>query len=130
MRKRTARFSLEPTQTSIEGLRTTLAYTTECTHAKTLMKEGWDLSPGDKIGYLIVTGTGKLYERAKPYILAAYSDIDIEYSVSNQVVPAASRVLSMFHITEDELVPSETTKTLMEFGRLTFDFLQSQQFRV
>ncbi len=83
--------------------------------ARTLMKEGWDLSPGDKIGYVIVTGTGKLYERAKPYILAPYSDIDTEYYVSNQVVPAASRILSMFHITEDELIPSKTTKTLMEF---------------
>ena len=83
--------------------------------ARTLMKEGWDLSPGDKIGYVIVTGPGKLYEKAKPYVLVSYGDVDTEYYVSNQVVPAASRILSMFGITEDELLPSKTTKTLTEF---------------
>ena len=76
------------------------------------MKEGWDLSPGDKIGYVIVSGPGRLYEKAKPHVLASYNEIDIEYYVSNQVVPAASRILAMFGLTEDELLPSKTTNPL------------------
>jgi len=84
--------------------------------AKTLMKEGWELSLGDKIGYVIVTGAGRLYEKAKPYVLASYDDIDTEYYVTNQVVPAASRILAVFNIDEDKLLPSKATpKTLSEF---------------
>ncbi len=86
--------------------------------AKALLKEGWDLSMGDKIGYVIVAGLGKLYEKAKPYVFASYDEIDIEYYVSKQVLPVASRILSMFGITEDKLLPVKTTKTktLVEFA--------------
>jgi DNA polymerase I len=86
--------------------------------ARTLMREGWDLSPGDKIGYVIVAGPGRLYEKAKPYVLSSYDEVDIEYYVSKQVVPAASRILAMFGVTEDELLPSKAPKkpkTLLEF---------------
>ena len=85
--------------------------------AKTLLKEGWDLSMGDKIGYVIVAGPGKLYEKAKPHVFASYDEIDIEYYVSKQVLPVASRILSMFGITEDQLLPSKTKKptTLTDF---------------
>ncbi len=87
--------------------------------AKALLKEGWDLSTSDKIGYVIVTGPGKLYEKAKPHVLASYDEIDIEYYVSKQVLPVASRILSMFSIKEDQLLPvkkAETT-TLTEFTK-------------
>lgn len=85
--------------------------------AKMLMKEGWDLSVGDKVGYVIVSGPGRLYEKARPYVMASYDDVDIEYYVSNQILPAASRILSMFDITEDELLPttSKPPSTLLEF---------------
>ncbi len=86
--------------------------------AKALLKEGWELSMGDKIGYVIVAGPGKLYEKAKPHVFASYDEIDIEYYVSKQVLPVASRILSMFDITEDKLLPVKTTKTttLAEFA--------------
>jgi len=82
--------------------------------ARTLKKEGWDLSLGDKIGYVIITGSGRLYEKAKPYMLVSYDDVDVEYYVSKQVVPVASRILAMFGITEEGLLPSKTP-TLFEF---------------
>jgi DNA polymerase I len=72
--------------------------------AKRLLKEGYELSMGDKIGYVITLGAGKLYERAKPYALASYDEVDTEYYVTNQVLPAASRVLAMFNIKEDALL--------------------------
>jgi len=83
--------------------------------AKKLMEEGWGLSLGDKIGYVIVAGSGRLHERAQPYVLASYYEIDIEYYVSKQVVPVASRILTLFDIPEDMLMPSKTPKTLFEF---------------
>ena len=45
--------------------------------AKMLMKEGWDLSIGDKVGYVIVSGPGRLYEKAKPHVMASYDDADL-----------------------------------------------------
>lgn len=78
--------------------------------AKLLLKEGWELSMGDKVGFVITIGAGKLYEKAKPYFLTTYDQVDIEYYVTNQVMPAASRILEMFGISEEKLVPSTETK--------------------
>ena len=85
--------------------------------AKLLLKEGCELSMGDKIGYVITVGAGKLYEKAKPYVFTMYDQVDTEYYVTHQVVPAASRILTMFDITEDKLLPSAEAKpkTLDEF---------------
>lgn len=73
--------------------------------AMRLMGAGWELTLGDKVGYVITRGAGRLYERAVPYPLAKYDDLDLQYYEENQVVPAASRVLSIFKVTEDELKP-------------------------
>jgi len=78
--------------------------------AKRLLKEGYELSMGDKIGYVITVGAGKLYEKAKPYALTSYDEVDTEYYVTNQVLPAATRILTMFSITENKLLPSGGAK--------------------
>jgi len=83
--------------------------------AKLLRKEGWDLTVGDKIGYVIVTGSGRLYERAKPYFLASYNEVDVEYYVTNQVIPASLRILSLFNIKEEDLLPPKSSATLFDF---------------
>jgi DNA polymerase I len=75
--------------------------------AKMLMEKGWKLSVGDKIGYVIVVGTGRLYERVKPYMFASYDEVDMEYYISKQIVPAAARVLESFGITDEQLLTSQ-----------------------
>ncbi len=75
--------------------------------AKMLRAKGWTLSVGDKIGFVVVVGKGRLYERVKPYVLATYDEIDLEYYVSKQVVPAAARILESFGVTEDQLLQKE-----------------------
>lgn len=82
--------------------------------AKILKEEGWDLTVGDKIGYVIATGSGRLYERVKPYMLASYEAVDVEYYVTNQIIPAASRILSLFDVKEEDLLPKSST-TLFDF---------------
>lgn len=74
--------------------------------AKMLKERGWGLTIGDKVGFVITKGGGKLYERAKSYNFASYDDIDLDYYVENQVKPAALRILEQFGITENDLVPS------------------------
>jgi DNA polymerase I len=86
--------------------------------AKMLIKSGWDLTVGDKVGYVVTRGAGKLYERVKPYMFASYDEVDKEYYISNQIVPAALRILSLFGIDEHKLLeeePPQKPKTLADF---------------
>jgi DNA polymerase I len=87
--------------------------------AKMLAEKGWKFSVGDKVGYVAVVGTGRLYERVKPYMFATYDEVDIEYYVSKQVVPAAARILESFGITAEQLLTSKAeekeTRRLTEF---------------
>jgi DNA polymerase, archaea type len=87
--------------------------------AKLLRAKGWHLTVGDKVGFVVRSGEGRLYERIKPYFYATYDDIDLEYYVSKQVVPAAVRILGFFGINEEDLLIQETkekqTKSLMEY---------------
>lgn len=90
--------------------------------AKMLMEKGWKLAMGDKVGYVVVVGTGRLYERVKPYMFATYDEVDIEYYVTNQVAPAAARILECFGITEEQLLTAKASEKEGETRRLT-DFL-------
>jgi DNA polymerase I len=87
--------------------------------AKMLKAKGWELTVGDKIGFVVVTGTGRLYERVKPYAFASYDELDLEYYVSKQVVPAAARILQSFGITDEDLLQAEKgekeTRKLSDF---------------
>jgi DNA polymerase I len=56
----------------------------------------------------VISGTGRLYERVKPYMLASYDDVDMEYYVSKQIVPAAARILESFGVTEEQLLQFKT----------------------
>jgi len=75
--------------------------------ARMLREKGWEPAVGDKVGYVVVTGEGRLYERVKPYMFATYDEVDFEYYVSKQVVPAAARVLASFGVTEQQLLGDE-----------------------
>jgi len=85
--------------------------------AKMLERKGWALTVGDKVGYVILTGAGRLYDRVKPYVFASYAEVDVDYYVSKQVVPAAVRVLEFFGVTEEKLLkPAKKGKeSLMGF---------------
>ncbi|MEM2100406.1 MAG: DNA-directed DNA polymerase [Thermoproteota archaeon] len=78
-----------------------------------LSKRGWRIDVGDKVGYIIVKGTSKISERAKPYQLVEKRDIDYDYYVRNQIIPAAMRILDVFGVDEQAL---HERKGLMAFG--------------
>ncbi|MDQ1279017.1 MAG: polymerase, archaea type [Thermoproteota archaeon] len=73
--------------------------------AKRLLREGWEVARGDKIGFVIVKGRGKLHERAVPYSIATYSEIDLAFYEEQQIIPAASRILSIFNVPIESLKP-------------------------
>lgn len=81
--------------------------------AKILRDEGFSLEIGDKVGYIITKGTSRrLADRAKPYFMVDYKDVDVNYYISNQIVPSALRVLSIFDYTEKSIMTQISTKTL------------------
>jgi DNA polymerase I len=72
--------------------------------ARKLMRDGWDLTLGDKVAYVIAKGPGKLFQKARPHNQVKPEDVDIEYYVENQVKPAAMRILERFGVNEKQLV--------------------------
>jgi len=72
--------------------------------ARRYLSAGRELLPGDKIGYVVTKKAGKLYEKAQPYFAVTPDQVDSEYYVSSQVVPAAARILEVFNVGEDQLL--------------------------
>ena len=71
--------------------------------AKKLCERGVPVGPGSVIGFVITKGRGKISQRAEPMEFAEVKDIDIDYYINNQVLPAALRILQVLGITEKQL---------------------------
>ncbi len=88
--------------------------------AKMLKEKGWRLTGGDKVGFVILSGKGRFYNRVKPYVFATPNEVDVDYYITNQVVPAAARILGFFGVTEKELTEKEAreggeSRNLMDY---------------
>lgn len=87
--------------------------------AKRYVEAGLKISPGDKIGYVVVKGAGKISDRARPFFQVSLDEIDSDYYVDHQIVPAAMRILEYFGVSESAL------KSAARSGqRSLFDFLR------
>jgi DNA polymerase I len=80
-----------------------------------LSKKGWRFKVGDKIGYVVMKGQGPIYERAVFYADADKSMIDIDYYITNQIIPVILRVLEPVGVTEDQLMVKSTKGGLDQF---------------
>ncbi len=85
------------------------------TAARIMERMGYKVTPGMKIGYVIVKGSGPISKRAKPYFLAKKEEIDVDYYIDKQIVPAALRILSYFGVTEKKLKGAGRQTTLLDF---------------
>jgi len=85
--------------------------------AKMYESYGLKVSPGDKVGYVIVKGGGKISEKVKPYFAASLEEVDADYYAEHQIIPAALRILEYFGVKESELRGSSKggQKSLMDF---------------
>jgi len=82
--------------------------------ARRLMEAGYRVSKGEKIGFVIVKGGGKLSDKAMPYIMIkSPSEIDSEYYVEKQVIPSAIRILGYFGVRENQL--RGTQQSILDF---------------
>ncbi len=71
--------------------------------AKYLAKKGWKIRRGVFIGYVIHRGEGPIYRRAVYYLEADPEEIDVNYYINNQLIPAAHRVLEPIGVGRREL---------------------------
>lgn len=85
--------------------------------ARKLLSMGIAVDINDKIGYIITKGIGSISKRAEPYIAVKdISEVDIDYYIERQVIPAAMRVLGYFGITEQRLRGSGQRSLFDYFG--------------
>jgi len=71
--------------------------------ARSLESRGWRVRRGTFIGYIILKGEGPLYKRAVHYLDVDPNEIDIEYYISNQLIPVVARVARVIGISEKYL---------------------------
>ena len=95
-------------------------YEVEAAHvvaAKKLMELGYKITKGEKVGFVVCKGSGeKLSSKVKPYIMIRdINEIDEEYYIKKQIIPAAMRILSYFGIREDEFTATERQRSLLDF---------------
>jgi len=83
--------------------------------ARKLLKEGWELALGDKVGYVVAKGPGRLFEKAKPYSMVSADELDLDYYLSNQIIPAALRILEVFGVREEELLGKEKPSSISDY---------------
>jgi len=85
--------------------------------AKMYIEAGLKAGVGDKIGYVVTKGSGKVSDRVRPYFQATIDDIDVDYYVDHQIVPAALRILGYFGVSEAALkaTAAKGQKTLFDF---------------
>jgi len=72
--------------------------------AKKMSKDGWPVTAGDKVGFVIAKRPGKLFQKAEPHYKETVDDVDYDYYVRNQIVPAAARILEILGVAEDRLL--------------------------
>ena len=81
--------------------------------ARKIKERGRFIGEGMVIMFVITKGKGSISERAEPIEYVDIKDIDNEYYISHQIVPAALRVLTVLGVTEEELL-GESLKSFLE----------------
>src|SRR5947208_2636778 len=94
-----SRFSMETRTVSSSGMKRNSS-----TNSSKMAKEGWPVTVGDKVGFIITKKPGKLYQKAEPHFKVSLDQVDYDYYVHNQIVPAAARVLEVFGIRDEDLL--------------------------
>ncbi|MEM2024950.1 MAG: DNA polymerase II [Desulfurococcaceae archaeon] len=85
--------------------------------AKKLMRQGFKVDIGDKVGFVVVKGSGRISDRSEPYMLVKDPKIiDYNYYIDHQIVPAALRILECFGVTDMQLKKTSAGKrSLLEY---------------
>jgi DNA polymerase elongation subunit (family B) len=72
--------------------------------ARKIKERGGTLGEAMPILFVITKGKGSISERAEPFEDADLKDIDTNYYITHQIIPASLRVLAVMGVTEEELL--------------------------
>ncbi|MCX7856875.1 MAG: DNA-directed DNA polymerase [Deltaproteobacteria bacterium] len=72
--------------------------------AKKLVEKGISVTEGSVIGFVIEKGTGSISDRAKPLEFAQLENIDTDYYINHQILPASLRILKVFNVDEKDIL--------------------------
>jgi DNA polymerase I/DNA polymerase-2 len=72
--------------------------------ARKIKERGRPLGEGMPIMFIITKGKGSISEKAEPFEDVNIKDVDNDYYITHQIVPAALRVLTVLGVTEEELL--------------------------
>jgi len=72
--------------------------------ARKLLNYGIPVGPGSVIGFVITKGSGSISQRAEPVEFVDLKSVDVDYYITNQVLPAALRVLRVLGVDEKQLL--------------------------
>jgi len=84
--------------------------------AKKMAKDGWPITAGDKVGFIITKRPGKLFQKAEPHYKVTIEEVDYDYYIQNQIVPAAARILEILGVSEDQLVAVPAAQASLSGG--------------
>lgn len=84
--------------------------------AKRMIEDGAEIFPGMVISWVVVSGTGKIRDRAK-YVeeLSKNESYDPSYYIENQVVPAVESILTVFGYSKEDLLSDKKQSSLEGF---------------
>jgi DNA polymerase Pol2 len=74
--------------------------------ARKILDRGRPLREEMPILFVITKGKGSISERAEPLEDASIKDVDVDYYISHQIVPAALRVLAVLGVKEEDIIGS------------------------
>jgi len=84
--------------------------------AKKMARDGWPVTAGDKVGFIITKKSGKLFQKAEPHYKVTIDEVDYDYYVRNQIVPAAARILEILSVSESQLLAVPASQASLSAG--------------
>lgn len=72
--------------------------------AKKLVEKGIPVGEGSVIGFVIEKGKGAISERAQPIEFANLKNVDTDYYINNQILPASLRILKVLGVMEEDIL--------------------------
>ncbi|MFH1702460.1 MAG: DNA polymerase domain-containing protein [Nitrospirota bacterium] len=72
--------------------------------ARKMKERGNQLGIGMPILFVITKGKGSISDRAEPFEDVKIEDVDINYYINNQIMPASLRVLKVLDVREDNIL--------------------------
>ncbi len=84
--------------------------------ARIMASSGWKVGKGSKVGYIVVKGGGKVSEKVLPWFMVKdTADVDTEYYIERQIIPAALRILEYFGIKGEHFRTGRRQPSLFDF---------------